>query len=150
MKHPFRKVSDRFRQRRREKIVSQKATVHGLCLCMILCFGLGLGLGFGLGLGLNAGFGLSLGLGLGTGLSVRLGQSLDMPQMPSLDTVHQESTNNVVLGDSSMGSIMEVMGEKNLGRISDIRVNKYEYDNWKDVHEDAGDEAVKEGGDDGQ
>lgn len=31
-----------------------------------------------------------------------------------------------------------------------LAVRKYEYDNWEDVHEGAGDEAVKEGAEDGQ
>ncbi|OBS82910.1 hypothetical protein A6R68_23099 [Neotoma lepida] len=150
MKPRFHKVSGRFSQRGRMRAVSQKATVHGLCLYMILCFGLGLGLGFSLGLDLNPGFGLNLGLGLGTGLSIRLGRSLDLPQMASLDIVHQESTNNVAMGDSSVVSIMEVMDE-NLGQISDVKaVSQYEFDNWENVHEDTRDEAVKEGAEDGQ
>ncbi|XP_021043499.1 uncharacterized protein LOC110313507 [Mus pahari] len=141
--------SGRFPQRRRVRAISQKSNVPGLCLYTILCFGLGLALGLvlglGLGLGLNPGFGLSLGLGLGTGLSIRLDRSLDMPQMASLDSVHQKSTDSVAIVDHSVGSIMKEMDE-NIGQISDIRaVSKYEYDNWEDIHEVAGDEIVKEG-----
>lgn len=54
------------------------------------------------------------------GLSIRLGRNLDMPQMASLDAVHQVSTDNVAIEDDSVGSIMKEMDE-NIGQISDIR-----------------------------
>ncbi|KAL1765759.1 hypothetical protein HispidOSU_007877, partial [Sigmodon hispidus] len=145
MRPRFHHGSSRFSPRRRVRAVAQKRTVHGLCLYLILCFGLGLGLGFGLGLGLNPGFGLSLGLGLGTGLSVRLGRSLDMPQVASLDTVHHEPINNIAAEDSSEESKKEVTDE-NLGKVSDVReVSKYKYGNWENVHEDTENETEKEG-----
>jgi hypothetical protein len=43
-----------------------------------------------------------------------------MPQMASLDAVHQVSTDNVAIEDDSVGSIMKEMDE-NIGQISDIR-----------------------------
>lgn len=42
-----------------------------------------------------------------------------MPQMPSFDSVHQESTNSIAAENSSVGSIMEVTDE-NLEQISDV------------------------------
>lgn len=83
------------------------------------------------------------------GLSIRLGRNLDMPQMASLDAVHQVSTDNVAIEDDSVGSIMKEMDE-NIGQISDIRaISKYECDNWEDIHEIAADEIVKEGAEEG-
>ncbi|XP_031210234.1 uncharacterized protein LOC116078928 [Mastomys coucha] len=137
--------SAQFPQRQRVRLVSEDSNVYGLCLYMILCFGLGLGLGLGLSLGLNPGFGLSLGLGLGTGLSIRLGRRLNMPRMASLDSVHEESTDDVATEDGSEASIIEEMDE-DIEQISDVRaIGKYEHDSWEDIHEISGDETENEG-----
>uniref|UniRef100_A0A8C6RC21 RIKEN cDNA 6030498E09 gene n=1 Tax=Nannospalax galili TaxID=1026970 RepID=A0A8C6RC21_NANGA len=146
--------SGRFPQRRRGRVPSQKSSLQGLCLYLILCFCLCLGLGLGLGLGLNPGFGLSLGLGLGTVLSIRLSQSLDLSEEASLDTVQQESTDNAAVEDGSIDSVVEVTNEmtnENIEEVSDVReINKSEYENWEDVHNDAGGEKAEEAAEDEQ